>query len=426
MDFPFGKNKKSTSHNISSNLILPLSVTVAFLTVFTVYYSFSRTLDAGLDLYSPNPDRIRPNLNGSVKAAEIIDRCDIFTGDWVPNQAAPYYTNGTCWSIPEYQDCLKFGRPDNGYLKWRWKPDGCDLPVFDPYYFLELVRGKALAFVGDSLARNHMQSLVCLLSKVTIPLDISDTADTNRKRFMYREYNFNITMFWSPYLVKTGELFSEVNSNPFNLYLDEIDESWTTKIKDFDYVIINAGHWFFRPTIFFLEGKLIGCLYCQDPNVTHLTSAFSYRWALKTAFRAVNSLENNFKGVAFLRTFAPQHFENGPWDQGGDCARKEPFKRSDSAALSEFRFDSYDIQREEFRIAEEEGRKKGVRLRLFDVTQAMLLRPDGHPNKYGHRPEPNRTYHNDCVHWCLPGPIDAWSDFFMELLKREDQDRSSR
>lgn len=93
--------------------------------------------------------------------------CDIFTGGWVPNPEAPYYTNETCWIIHEHQNCIKYGRPDTEFMKWRWKPDGCELPIFDPAQFLELVRGKSMAFVGDSVSRNQMQSLICLLSRVT-------------------------------------------------------------------------------------------------------------------------------------------------------------------------------------------------------------------------------------------------------------------
>jgi hypothetical protein len=51
-------------------------------------------------------------------------------------------------------------------MRWRWRPDGCDLPRFDAARFLEAMRGKSMAFVGDSLARNHFKSLLCLLSKV--------------------------------------------------------------------------------------------------------------------------------------------------------------------------------------------------------------------------------------------------------------------
>ncbi|XP_031094535.1 protein trichome birefringence-like 19 [Ipomoea triloba] len=458
MEFP---SVKKPAFLNTPKLIPLLALVLIFLTVFPLYYPFRCTDHAEKDknssIYTPidqpkgisvenivevehyppkkeaenasanlsHPEDLRKEsslesgveLQAKNTGAERLKKCDIFTGEWVPNPEAPYYTNNTCYSIQEHQNCMKFGRPDNGYLKWKWKPDGCELPVFDPREFLELVRGKSLAFVGDSIARNHMQSLVCLLSRVAYPLDISNTTDDNRKRLVYKDYNFNISMYWAPYLVKTGVTYSELNRNPFNLYLDEFDESWTTKIGAFDFVIINAGHWFFRPTNFYLEGKLVGCLYCSEPNVTHMTKDFSYRWALKTAFRAINSLEN-FKGVAFLRAFAPQHFEHGAFDQGGECVRTEPFKRNDTI-LKEFEIDMYDIQRQEFSIAEEEGKKKGSKFRLFDVTQAMLLRPDGHPNKYGHLQNLNVTMFNDCVHWCLPGPIDTWSDFFLELLKRE-------
>lgn len=74
---------------------------------------------------------------------------------------------------------------------------------------------------------------------------------------------------------------------------------------------------------------------------------------------------------------------------------------------------------EEFRRAEAEGRRRGLKYRLLDMTQAMLLRPDGHPSKYGHWPDEKVTLYNDCVHWCLPGPIDAWSDFLLEMMKME-------
>ena len=62
---------------------------------------------------------------------------------------------------------MKFGRPDSEFLKWRWKPTECELPPFDAVQFLGLVKGKSMAFVGDSVARNQMQSLLCLLATVS-------------------------------------------------------------------------------------------------------------------------------------------------------------------------------------------------------------------------------------------------------------------
>lgn len=109
-------------------------------------------------------------LASSAPVVSVMKYCDIFRGEWVPDDgggAAPYYTNESCPLIQEHQNCMKYGRPDLGFLRWRWRPERCELPRFDAAAFLELVRGKSMAFVGDSLARNHMQSLMCLLSEVT-------------------------------------------------------------------------------------------------------------------------------------------------------------------------------------------------------------------------------------------------------------------
>lgn len=107
--------------------------------------------------------------------------CDISQGEWVRDPDAPYYTNLTCFTIQEHQNCMKYGRPDMDFLKWRWRPAACELPRFDASWFLELVRGKSLAFVGDSLARNHMQSLMCLLSKVKAPSNQALPVHTSSK-----------------------------------------------------------------------------------------------------------------------------------------------------------------------------------------------------------------------------------------------------
>ncbi|KAK1297008.1 hypothetical protein QJS10_CPB15g00925 [Acorus calamus] len=70
-----------------------------------------------------------------------------------------------------HQNCMKYGRPDTDY---RWKPDGCEMPVFNPGQFLALVQGRSMAFVGDSVSRNQMQSLMCLLSRVTYLVLVSE------------------------------------------------------------------------------------------------------------------------------------------------------------------------------------------------------------------------------------------------------------
>lgn len=94
------------------------------------------------------------------------ERCDLFSGQWIGDPSGPAYTNMSCNFIEPPQNCLKNGRPDTSYLYWRWKPYGCELPQFDPFKFMDTIKDKSWAFIGDSIFRNHIQSMLCLLSKV--------------------------------------------------------------------------------------------------------------------------------------------------------------------------------------------------------------------------------------------------------------------
>ncbi|KAL2241586.1 protein trichome birefringence-like 19 [Sesamum indicum] len=403
------------------NIGIVVAVVLILITVIRLYHPLLPTYTASVvsSYRSWSSSGIAPasyHAQDDIQITDDQEKCDIFTGEWVPNPEAPYYTNKTCWAIHEHQNCMKYGRPDSGFMKWRWKPDGCDLPVFNPYQFLDMVRGKSMAFVGDSVGRNQMQSMICLLSRVEYPIDVSPTPDERFKRWRYETYNFTFGYFWSPFLVRSENRDSDgpTHTGLFNLHLDDFDQSWTTQIDDFDYVILNAGHWFTRPAVYYENSHIVGCRFCQLPNITDLQMTYGYRRVFRTAFKAINAREN-FKGVTFLRTFAPSHFENGLWNEGGNCLRQRPF-RSNETLLEGLNLDLYMIQLEEFRAAQKEGKKK---FRLLDTTQAMLLRPDGHPSRYGHWPNENVTLYNDCVHWCLPGPIDSWADFLLHMIKME-------
>ncbi|WOK99949.1 hypothetical protein Cni_G08661 [Canna indica] len=423
------QNGSRTSLQNTPKIVLMLTMSLVFLTIIPLYLFplLATSLAWSSSNSSPPPSTSSSSSSSHYSIAGLrmttksssSSTCDIFRGEWVPNPNAPYYTNETCWAIHEHQNCMKFGRPDNGFMKWRWKPNGCDMPVFNPGQFLEVVRGKSLAFVGDSVGRNQMQSLICLLLRVTYSVDASPNQDEKFRRYYFPTHNFTVASFWSPYLVRTQEADPNgpMHTGLFNLYLDEPDTNWTTQMKEFDYVIVSAGHWFLRPTMFYENKALVGCHYCLNPNVTDLTMHYSYRRAFRLAFKAFNDLDD-FKGTVFLRTFAPAHFENGEWNKGGNCLRQKPF-RSNETRLDGYSLEMYMTQLEEYKAAEKEAVKNKIKFRLLDTTDATLLRPDGHPSRYGHLPGENVTLYNDCVHWCLPGPIDTWNDFLLHMLKNE-------
>ncbi|KAH9304357.1 hypothetical protein KI387_008761 [Taxus chinensis] len=346
--------------------------------------------------------------------------CNLSTGQWIPDPSGPFHTNKTCRAIQEYQDCMKHERPDTGYLHWRWKPDSCELPHFDATGFLNLVHGKILAFIGDSIGRNHMQSLACLLSQVEDPRDIYNDGTDKFSRWLFPSYNLTLAVLWSPFFVdETTTEIEGTTSDQLKLRLDVADERWTSQLHEFDIVLISGGQWFLKAAIYLEKDEVLGCHYCPGTNFTQLGFYFGYRKALRLAFKAINT-SPDYKGLTFLRTFSPDHFENGRWDSGGTCERTVPYKNNE-ITLDGINAEMYKIQLEEFKKAEKEGSARGLKFKLLDITWASLLRPDGHPDRYRRAKDKNAKVLNDCLHWCLPGPIDTWSEFLLELLNRDSE-----
>lgn len=257
--------------------------------------------------------------------------------------------------------------------------------------------------------------------------DISEryTSNVNYfKRYFYADYNFTIANLWSPFFVRASD--ADSNGHSYNsimrLYLDDADEAWASQVENFDIVIISAGHWFFRPLMYYEKGQLVGCNKCGLENVTDLAHYYGYKKAFRTAFRTITNLKR-YKGVTFLRTFSPSHFENGDWNKGGNCKRTRPFNKEE-VKMEWYIQETYMKQVEEFKAAQEEARKRGLKFLMLNTTEIMLLRPDGHPNNYGRSKDKNVTL-NDCVHWCLPGPVDTWNEILLYMLSTESHTASS-
>lgn len=95
-------------------------------------------------------------------------KCDIFEGKWIQTgKNESLYTSTNCAWISDWKNCFKQGRKDVEFVNWRWKPRACELPRLAVNKFFEIVRNRRMMFIGDSVARNQMESLVCILSEVT-------------------------------------------------------------------------------------------------------------------------------------------------------------------------------------------------------------------------------------------------------------------
>ncbi|KAG2714480.1 hypothetical protein I3760_03G028400 [Carya illinoinensis] len=347
------------------------------------------------------------------------ENCDLFKGHWVPESREHLYTNSSCATIPESKNCFKHGRKDRDFLNWRWKPDECELPRFDTKTFLQIMQQKKMAFIGDSVARNHVESLLCLLSQEEIPKDVYKDSEDRFRTWYFPRHNFTLMVLWSKFLIAGEErTINGTGSSVFDLQIDKVDIEWAKYLPDIDYAIISAGHWFFR-VMYLHEGENItGCVYCNEPNVTGHDADFALRMAFRAAFNYINECKNcSAHLVTLLRTFAPAHFANGAWNTGGYCNRTAPFGETEIDLGRSYDWQVRNVQVEEYERARKVAEKQGKRFGVVDVTRAMLMRPDGHPGE--HWGNKWKGGYNDCVHWCMPGPVDTWSELFMAVLRKE-------
>ncbi|XP_062227401.1 xyloglucan O-acetyltransferase 3-like [Phragmites australis] len=346
--------------------------------------------------------------------------CNVFNGTWVRDFRGPVYTNMTCPTMPESKNCGKYGKQMD-YVKWKWAPNDCVMPRFEPRLFLNIVRGKTLAFAADSMGRNQMESLLCLLSQVEVPIKVH--SDTNDKfvTWHFRSHNFTLMALWTKFLVEASE--REINGTIIemhDIHLDKLDARLAANLREINILVISSSRWFFRKNYLYEGGKLIGCIYCSEDNITSFNVITAIQRGLRTALINLNNCQECGLQLTVVRTATPAHFENGFWNTGGYCNRTEPVLDGEEMT-STVEWAIRNAQVEEANRAQKESSHKGqMNIEILDITKAMSMRPDAHPGIHW-----NNQWmrgHSDCSHWCLPGPIDMWNELLLFVLNKYGKD----
>lgn len=196
-----------------------------------------------------------PKLNNSVT------KCNVFEGKWIQDESYPLYNASQCPFAERAFSCLNNGRKDRDYLKWRWKPNDCDVPRFNVHAILEMLRGKRVVFVGDSMSRTQWESLICLLmtgieDKKSV-YEVNGHKITKQIRFLgvrFSSFNFTIEFYRSVFLVQPGRVPRRAPKRvKTTLKLDELDNISKQWI-DSDFLIFNTGQWWSPVKLFGIQG----------------------------------------------------------------------------------------------------------------------------------------------------------------------------
>ncbi|XP_011078818.1 protein trichome birefringence-like [Sesamum indicum] len=372
------------------------------------------------------------NGTDTAKAKQGIDdlikslmNCNLFDGNWVRDHSYPLYKPGSCSLIDEQFNCFLNGRPDNGYYKLKWKPKGCTLPRLDGSHMLELLRGKRLVFVGDSLNRNMWESLICILrNSVKDQKKVYEEFGRHHFRteasysFIFEDYKCTVEFFVSPFLVQEWELADRNGTKKETLRLDLVSRS-ADKYKNADIIVFNTGHWWTH------EKTSKGKDYYQEGSHVYgeLNVLEAFRKAITTWGRWVDANINQTKTLVFFRGYSASHFSGGQWNSGGQCDHEtEPIKNE--TYLSQY----------PPKMTVVEKVLKGIKtpVTYLNITRMTDYRKDGHPSMYRkqHMSDEERRSplsFQDCSHWCLPGVPDAWNEIlYAELLVKLNQKQQSQ
>ncbi|KAJ8755072.1 hypothetical protein K2173_016687 [Erythroxylum novogranatense] len=342
----------------------------------------------------------------------LEDGCNVFEGQWVwDNVTYPLYTEDSCPYLVKQTTCVRNGRPDSFYQNWRWQPNACKLPRFDALKLLDILRGKRLMFIGDSVQRGQFESMVCMVQSVIPQGKKSLHRVPPMKIFKAQEFNLSIEYYWAPFIVES--ISDHATNHTVHKRLVNLDsiakhgKSW----KEVDILVFESYVWWmYKPTINATYGSTD---YIKEYNVTT-----AYRLALETWANWLESNINPRKQKVFFMSMSPTHLWSWEWRSGsdGNCFNElYPVQGSYWGTGS-----NPQIMNIVGRVLKE----MKFNVTFLNITQLSEYRKDAHTTVYGERKgklltkdqRSNPKSFADCIHWCLPGVPDTWNEILYAFL----------
>ncbi|KAL8498266.1 hypothetical protein ACS0TY_021550 [Phlomoides rotata] len=348
---------------------------------------------------------------GNISAATVESGCNYARGKWVFDDNRPLYSGFGCkqW-LSSMWACRLTQRKDFEYEKLRWQPKDCKMEEFTGHKFLQRMRDKTLALIGDSLGRQQFQSVMCMVTGGEERADVLDVGHEyglvkargavrpDGWAYRFPSTNTTILYYWSASLCDLEPIKGTSN---FAMHLDRPPAFLRRFLHKFDVLVLNTGHHWNR-------GKLnanhwvmyVGGVPNTNRRIADIAGAKNL--TIHSIVRWVDSQLLLFPGLrAFFRSMSPRHFFNGDWNTGGTCDNTTP--------LSEGK----EVMTDESSDPVAAHAVSGTKVKLLDISGLSELRDEGHISRYSLKATPGVQ---DCLHWCLPGVPDTWNEILFAQL----------
>ncbi|KAH7656724.1 PC-Esterase protein [Dioscorea alata] len=405
---------KSPSSSIS---IRKTSYSSYFLILFFIFFLvIIYSQDFLCILRQPPLEQEKDEFVQKVVEKAVETGCDLFSGEWVYDEdTRPQYEENECPYIQPQLTCQAHGRPDKGYQHWRWQPHGCSLPSFNATFMLEMLRGKRMMFVGDSLNRGQFVSMVCLLHRVIPENSKSFETIDSLTVFKAKNYNASIEFYWAPFLV-------ESNSD------DAVVHRITDRIVRAGSINKHAKHWkgvdifVFNTYLWWMTGQKMKILRGSfgdemKNNITLMETEDAYKLALRRVVRWLEKHLDPHKNSVFFTTMSPTHERSEGWggEKDGNCYKETtPIKDANYWGSSSKKI---------MEVIKQVFEKSKVGISVLNITQLSEYRKDAHTSIHKKQWNPltaeqiaNPKSYADCTHWCLPGLQDTWNELLYTEL----------
>ncbi|KAK1355584.1 protein trichome birefringence-like 34 [Heracleum sosnowskyi] len=385
-----------------------------FITIFVIGVIYFPRENGRLYYQKEEPLTNNSTSKLSTDQNHTSQNCDLFSGKWVyDNKSYPLYKEEECTFMLDENACQKFGRKDLNYRHWRWQPHQCELPRFNATVLLESLRNKRMVFVGDSLNRGQWISMACLVEKVIPPSLRSRHYSFNHSLVTLKaqQYNASIEFYWSPMLVESNSDDPWYHRFPDPIVREQAIYKHARHWNDADILIFDTYHWWRRPFI----NTLWGTFGSTDGIFKRVEMLRSYEMALKTWSDWLEIHIDRNKSQLFFMSMSPVHKWGEEW---GKSTNDNCYNEEEMIEKEGYRGNETDPRM--MRIVEDaidDLEKRGLKVKLINITQLSEYRKDGHPSIYrkqwvvlSEEQLANPTSYSDCTHWCLPGVPDVWNE----------------
>ncbi|KAG8063796.1 hypothetical protein GUJ93_ZPchr0003g18223 [Zizania palustris] len=314
--------------------------------------------------------------------------CDVFSGGWL------------------------YGRQDSDYLRYRWKPAGCELPRFDGADFLTRMKGKTVMFVGDSLGRNQWESLVCVLHAAAPQSPAQLVSVDPLYSYKFLEYGLVVSFYRAPYLVDIDMAQRKKVLVCYGWTTSRRTARRGTARRGADVLSFNSGHWWTH------TGALQGWDYmgADGRYYEDMDRMVAFQCGMATWANWVDLNVDPVKTRVFFQSMSPTHYRTLKSGVIGLSQRMTALVAGPNATTTAQAATTGQNQ-----VIQSTLRSLKNPARLLNITALSALRKDAHPSVYSGGLTPAQRANPaggpvDCSHWCLPGLPDTWNQLFYTLL----------